>query len=110
MIYTLLCIIIAWLIVHHVIYARGLRRQRETIQSLKSAVKYAEQDRDKMFAEYNDLKARIVDKAQPKVVNHIPKRYTGAQIRIMNDRLNAKQSAELQERPNSEILKETANG
>ncbi len=84
------------------------RKYRSTIARLRLELKFATDDRDKMFTEYQDLKAKIVDKATPKVVAHIPKRYTGAQLRVLNDKLNAQATADMQERPNSEILREQA--
>lgn len=42
------------------------------------------------------------------VVEHLPKRLSGAQLRRLNDSVNVKMWVD--ERPNSEILKENSNG
>lgn len=102
--------IIAGLVFNCIRYSFIINDYRNMVRSLRNEIKLITDDRDKMFTEYQDLKAKIVKKATPEVRTVIPKRYTGPQLRTMNDRLNAKQTAEFQERPNSEILNEVANG
>jgi hypothetical protein len=101
-------IIIAGLVFNCVRYSLANSELHSVIKSLRSDVKFTKDDRDKIFTEYADLKAKIVAKASPEVRTVLPKRYTGPQLRVLNDRLNAQ--AGIQERPNSEILSEVANG
>lgn len=106
----ILWVIIIGLVWNCVYYSRKVQSQRATITDLRVKIVDLTFERDFAKVEYQDLKAKIIQKATPEVVNRIPKKYTGPQLRVLNDRLNAQQSAELQDRPNSEILKEQVNG
>ena len=95
--------IIAGLVWNCIYFSNKLRYQRGVIADLRVKIIDLTFERDFAKVEYQDLKAKIVEKAAP-IHRAVPKVYTGAQLRVLNDRLNAQ--AGIQERPNSEILKE----
>jgi hypothetical protein len=100
--------IIAGLVFNCIRYSFVVSDYRNIVRGLRNEVKMIGADREKMFTEYQDLRGKIVAKADPEVRTSIPKRYTGSQLRVLNDRLNAQ--AGVQERPNSEILNEVEHG
>lgn len=51
------------------------------------------------------LREKTLTRTDPKAQD-VPKRYSGPQLRRMSDQVNAADVAAMQERPNSEILKE----
>lgn len=104
--------LVAGLVFNYIVNLNRHRAQSKTIRILRAELDGLRTILDDTFKEYTALKAKIVEKAatSPKVREADPKRYNGAQLRVMNDRLNAQMTEELQERPNSEILKEQAHG
>ena len=103
-------LIIAGLVWNCVYFSRAYHKQVAIISELRFQVKLLGDDRDRVYDDYQTLKAKIIKRATPEVVSSVPRRYTGPQLRVLNDRLNAQATESLQERPNSEVLKEASNG
>ena len=81
-------------------------RYRESAQSL--AKELVELRADPRLAKLTEGEKPLTS---PKVrVQTPPKRLSGAQLRRVAERVNAADMEAMQERPNSEILKEQANG
>lgn len=92
---------------------RDLRRMRnERDAAIKDAIQ-AREERGKVGQELFALKAKILAKSLTSAAGKAQdssKRFSGPQLRRMAEQVNNAAWDGLQERPNSEILQEQANG